>query len=422
MNRRPKEAASPLRAELQGQARRWVVKIGSSLLTNDGAGLDLAWIARWMEQIRGLHREGREVVLVSSGAVSAGTALLGWSQRPNDLASRQAAASVGQSALIHHYEKILQQVARPGDPPLHCGQVLLTHDELRNRRRYLNARNIVRVLLDRNVLPVVNENDAISYRSIQLGDNDTLAAMVCNLLDADILVLLTDQDGLFSADPRQDPHAEFLKEVTAGDPRLEAIAGSGGSGVGTGGMLAKVKAATRAARSGTATVVANGRHPDILPRLAQGQAIGTFFRVRGPALRARKRWLSDHLRVPGSLILDAGAVRALRDKGRSLLSVGVLRVEGDFRRGDLVACRSEDGCEVARGLIDVDAAVMRRILGRGRAQLAEDPTVVDSVVIHRNNLVLSDTAASHGLDGGGDPKTDIMAGSPASAQDGGTLP
>ena len=393
MSRRQREAAWPPRAQLQIEAQRWVIKIGSSLLTNDGAGLDLAWIARWMEQIRQLHRAGKEVVLVSSGAVSAGTALLGWVQRPSDLASRQAAASVGQSALIHHYEKILQQVAHPEDPPLHCGQVLLTHDELRNRKRYLNARNILRVLLDRNVLPVVNENDAISYRPIQLGDNDTLAAMVCNLLDADILVLLTDQDGLFSADPRQDPDARFLSEVAAGDPRLEAIAGGGGSGVGTGGMLAKVKAAARAARSGTATVIAHGRHPDILPQLAEGAAIGSFFRVRRPALKARKRWLSDHLRVHGNLVLDAGAVRALRDQGRSLLSVGVLQVEGEFHRGDLVACRSVDGREIARGLIDLDASVMRRILGCSRAELDEDPTVTDSVVIHRDNLVLTDTAA-----------------------------
>ncbi len=390
MRQRQHEAVLTPRADVQAQAQRWVVKIGSSLLTNDGTGLDLAWIARWMEQIRHLHRAGKEVVLVSSGAVSAGTALLGWSQRPGDLASRQAAASVGQSALIHHYEKILQQVARPEDPPLHCGQVLLTHDELRNRKRYLNARNILRVLLDRNVLPVVNENDAISYRPIQLGDNDTLAAMVCNLLDADLLVLLTDQDGLFSADPRRDPDACFLAEVTAGDPRLEAIAGGGGSGVGTGGMLAKVKAAARAARSGTATVIAHGRHPDILPELVGGKAIGTFFRVRRPALKARKRWLSDHLRVPGSLILDDGAVRALREKGRSLLSVGVLRVEGEFHRGDLVACRAQDGREIARGLIDLDASVMRRILGHSRAELEQDPTIADSVVIHRDNLVLAD--------------------------------
>lgn len=373
---------------LQIKAQRWVIKIGSSLLTDDGRGLDRKAIRAWVQQIVALRRAGIEVILVSSGSVSAGVQRLGWTQRPANLKERQAAASVGQSALIHTYEELLREEDVPGEVPVHCGQVLLTHDDLRSRRRYLNARSALLTLLEMNVLPIINENDTVSYNAINLGDNDTLAAVVSNLLDADLLVILTDQDGLFDADPRSNPDAKLLTEVNAGAAMLEKVAGSGGSGVGTGGMLAKVRAASRAARSGTSTIIANGRCPDVLLRIRDGEARGTFIHARLPKLDARKRWLAGHLRARGVLYLDAGAVLALKQEGGSLLPVGVTALEGNFHRGDLVLCKDPEGNEFARGLVNWDASVAQRCLGRKSGEIADDPDAAEGILIHRDNLLI----------------------------------
>ncbi|PKY11206.1 glutamate 5-kinase [Acidithiobacillus marinus] len=373
---------------LQTKAQRWIIKIGSSLLTDDGRGLDREAIRTWVKQIVALRRSGVEVILVSSGSVSAGVQRLGWSQRPANLKERQAAASVGQSALIHTYEKLLREEDIPEEVPVHCGQVLLTHDDLRSRRRYLNARSALLTLLEMNVLPIINENDTVSYNAINLGDNDTLAAVVSNLLDADLLVILTDQDGIFDADPRSNPNAKLLAEVNAGAAMLERVAGSGGSGVGTGGMLAKVRAATRAARSGTSTIIANGRCEDVLLRIRHGEALGTFIHARLPKLDARKRWLAGHLRARGVLHLDAGAVLALKQEGGSLLPVGVTALEGNFHRGDLVLCKDPEGHEFARGLVNWDATVALRCLGKKSRDIADDPDVAEGILIHRDNLLI----------------------------------
>ncbi len=373
---------------LQIKAQRWVIKIGSSLLTDDGRGLDRKAIRAWVQQIVALRRAGIEVILVSSGSVSAGVQRLGWTQRPANLKERQAAASVGQSALIHTYEELLREEDVPAEVPVHCGQVLLTHDDLRSRRRYLNARSALLTLLEMNVLPIINENDTVSYNAINLGDNDTLAAVVSNLLDADLLVILTDQDGLFDADPRSNPDAKLLTEVNAGAAMLEKVAGSGGSGVGTGGMLAKVRAASRAARSGTSTIIANGRCPDVLLRIRDGEARGTFIHARLPKLDARKRWLAGHLRARGVLYLDAGAVLALKQEGGSLLPVGVTALEGNFHRGDLVLCKDPEGNEFARGLVNWDASVAQRCLGRKSGEIADDPDAAEGILIHRDNLLI----------------------------------
>ncbi len=373
---------------MQTKAQRWIIKIGSSLLTEEGRGLDRDAIRIWVQQILALRRAGIEVILVSSGSVSAGVQRLGWSHRPGNLKERQAAASVGQSALIHTYEELLREGDQPDEMPLHCGQVLLTHDDLRSRRRYLNARSALLTLLEMHVLPIINENDTVSYNAINLGDNDTLAAVVSNLLDADLLVILTDQDGLFDADPRTHPEARLLTEVNAGAAMLERIAGSGGSSVGTGGMLAKVRAATRAARSGTSTIIANGRSDNVLLRIHAGDPIGTFIHARLPKLAARKRWLAGHLRARGVLHLDAGAVQALTGDGGSLLPVGVTAVEGDFHRGDLVLCKDPSGREFARGLVNWDTSLAQRCMGKKSAELADDPDAEEGVIIHRDNLLI----------------------------------
>lgn len=373
---------------LQIKAQRWIIKIGSSLLTDEGRGLDREAIRTWVQQIVALRRAGIEVILVSSGSVSAGVQRLGWSPRPANLKERQAAASVGQSALIHTYEELLRDEDVPDEVPVHCGQVLLTHDDLRSRRRYLNARSALLTLLEMNVLPIINENDTVSYNAINLGDNDTLAAVVSNLLDADLLVILTDQDGIFDADPRGNPDAKLLAEVNAGAAMLERVAGSGGSGVGTGGMLAKVRAASRAARSGTSTIIANGRCPDVLLRIRHGEALGTFIHARLPKLDARKRWLAGHLRARGVLHLDSGAVLALKQEGGSLLPVGVTALEGNFHRGDLVLCKDPEGHEFARGLVNWDVTVAQRCLGKKSGEIADDPDAAEGILIHRDNLLI----------------------------------
>lgn len=367
-----------------GKSRRWVVKVGSALLTNEGRGLDYEAIGRWVEQIADLRRNGVEVVLVSSGAVAEGMKRLGWKKRPNALYELQAAAAVGQMGLVQAYESRFKQFG------LHTAQVLLTHDDLADRQRYLNARSTLRALLRLGVVPVVNENDTVAVEEIRFGDNDTLAALVSNLVEADLLVILTDQAGMFDRDPRQDPNAQLIREARAGDPALERMAGGGGGALGRGGMLTKVRAAARAARSGTATIIAWGREPRVLARIAEGEEIGTLLvSPRGP-VAARKQWLASQLQLRGRLVLDVGAVRVLREAGRSLLPVGVMAVEGEFDRGEVVACVDPDGKEVARGLVNYSAEEARRIMRQPSDRIEELLGYVDEPeLVHRDNLVLS---------------------------------
>ncbi len=365
------------------ECKRWVIKIGSSLLTNDGRGLDVAAIQGWVDQMVALKRTGVELLLVSSGAVAEGMTRLGWSERPHALHQLQAAAAVGQMGLIQAYESRFQQ------HKLHTAQVLLTHDDLADRQRYLNARSTLQTLLDLNVIPVVNENDTVTTEEIRFGDNDTLAALVANLIEAELLVFLTDQQGMFSSDPRTDPGAELIQEAQAGEKRLETMASGSGGALGRGGMLTKVRAATRAARSGTLTVIASGRDENILQRIAADDFRGTRLYPAREPLAARKQWLAGQLQVRGSLSLDPGAMQVLQDAGSSLLPVGVTRVEGEFERGDLVVCFGPGGEEVARGLVNYSAAESRRIIGHVSKRIESILGYVDEPeLIHRDNLVL----------------------------------
>lgn len=367
---------------LLASASRVVVKVGSSLVTNDGKGLDHAALARWADQIARLVESGRQVVLVSSGAIAEGLQRLGWSKRPKALNELQAAAAVGQMGLVQAYESIFRQHG------LHAAQVLLTHEDLADRTRYLNARTTLLTLLDLRVVPVINENDTVSTDEIKLGDNDTLGALVTNLIEADCLVILTDQKGLYSADPRKHPDAQFIHEARAGDPDLERMAGGAGSNVGTGGMLTKILAAKRAARSGAHTLIAWGREDNVLLRLAQGELIGTQLIAPQAALAARKQWMADHLQLRGRLIIDDGAAKALAAGGKSLLPVGVKAVEGEFERGEVIACVNNEGHEIARGLVNYSATEARRIAGRPTSEIESLLGYVDEPeLIHRDNLV-----------------------------------
>jgi glutamate 5-kinase len=364
-------------------AKRVVVKVGSSLVTNEGRGLDHEKVAHWAEEIATLKRQGREIVLVSSGAIAEGVKRLGWKTRPRAIHELQAAAAVGQMGLAQAYEAAFATF------DLHTAQILLTHDDLSDRRRYLNARTTLRTLLRLSVIPIINENDTVTTDEIKVGDNDTLAALVANLIEADVLVLLTDQQGLYTADPRKDPQATFLHEARAGDPALEAMAGGAGSALGKGGMLTKVLAARRAARSGASTVIASGREPNVLTRLAAGEDLGTRLVAPTASLAARKQWLADHVQLAGRLLLDAGAVRALAAEGKSLLPIGVTRVEGTFERGEVVGCYAPDGREVARGLVNYGAQDAARILRKPSSEIESILGYVDEAeLIHRDNLVL----------------------------------
>lgn len=364
------------------RARRVVVKLGSALLTNDGRGLDEVAIGRWVDQIAALHQRGIEVVLVSSGAVAAGMVRLGWQVRPSAVHELQAAAAVGQNGLTQCYE---QHFARHD---VLTAQILLTHDDLSNRKRYLNALSALRTLVEMRVVPVVNENDTVVTDEIRFGDNDTLGALVANLLEADALLLLTDQEGLFDADPRHVPNAQLIGEARADDPRLAAVAGSGGS-LGRGGMTTKVRAAQLAARSGAVTVIASGRQPDIITRVMAGEALGTLLRPEQAPIAARKRWLAGQLQVRGTLVLDPGAVKVLRDKGSSLLAVGVRTVQGSFKRGDMVACVDEQGTTVAKGLVNYGADEARQLAGKPSHQIEAILGYVEAhELIHRDNLVV----------------------------------
>ena len=364
-------------------AQRVVVKVGSSLVTNDGKGLDATAIAEWGRQIAHLRDAGKQVALVSSGAVAEGMKRLNWSRRPSEMNELQAAAAVGQMGMAQVYESSFRAFGLP------TALVLLTHEDLADRRRYLNARSTLLTLLDLGVVPIINENDTVVTDEIKFGDNDTLGSLVTNLIDADVLVILTDQAGLFTADPRKDPQAHLLSQVDAGAPELEAMAGGAGTSIGRGGMITKVLAAKRAASSGAHTVVASGRMPQVLVRLAQGEAIGTHFIARTPRLAARKLWLADHLQLRGSVTLDTGAARALSEGGKSLLPIGVIEVSGEFERGEVVACRDQSGREIARGLINYASAETRLIMRRPSADIesilgfTEQPEL-----IHRDNLIL----------------------------------
>ncbi|MEY3411074.1 MAG: Glutamate 5-kinase [Pseudomonadota bacterium] len=375
-------------ASLLTDAKCLVIKVGSSLVTNNGEGLDQAAIAAWAGQIARLVRpvgdlEARQVVLVSSGAVAEGMQRLGWKKRPTAVNELQAAAAVGQMGLVQMYESCFSQHG------LHTAQVLLTHDDLADRKRYLNARSTLRTLLAMGVIPIINENDTVVTDEIRFGDNDTLASLVANLIEADALVILTDQSGLYSADPRKNPDAQFIQHAIAGDEALEQMAGGAGSTVGTGGMLTKILAAKRAARSGAHTVIASGREANVLVRLASGEVVGTHLRTEQAKMLAKKQWMADHLRVSGELHLDAGAVKVLRTDGKSLLPVGVIGVEGSFERGDVVACLDPQGQIVARGLVNYSSAETARILRQPSSEIASILGYVDEAeLIHRDNLIL----------------------------------
>jgi glutamate 5-kinase len=365
------------------QARSVVVKIGSSLLTNEGRGLDAEAIARWAAQVAELRTLGKKVVLVSSGAIAEGMQRLGWTRRPRAMHELQAAAAVGQMGLVQCYESCFRR------HNLHTAQVLLTHADMADRQRYLNARSTLRTLLDMGVIPVINENDTVVTDEIKLGDNDTLGALVTNLIEADALVILTDQAGLFDSDPRRNPAARLIEHADALDPKLEALAGGAGSAVAKGGMLTKVLAARRAARSGAHTVIAFGREPEVLVRLAKGERIGTLLSAATVPLAARKQWLADHLTVTGRVRLDAGAVKALSRDGKSLLPIGVVEVAGEFVRGELVGCIDPAGREVARGLVNYSSEETRRILRRPSGEIESILGYVDEPeLIHRDNLIL----------------------------------
>ena len=364
-------------------AKRLVVKIGSGLVTNEGRGLDHEALADWAAQVAQLRRAGREVVLVSSGAIAEGMQRLNWRRRPHALHELQAAAAVGQMGLVQVYESCFRKFG------LLTSQVLLTHEDLADRKRYLNARSTLRTLLGLSVIPVINENDTVAIDEIRFGDNDTLAALVTNLIEAEVLVILTDQAGLHTSDPRTNPAAPLLSDAAAGDPALEKMAGGAGSAIGLGGMLTKVLAAKRAARSGAHTVIASGREPEVLLRLASGERIGTQLTAQSATLAARKQWLADQLQVRGALRLDAGAVAALTIHGKSLLPIGVHEVTGEFERGEAVSCLDEARREVARGLVNYNASDTRRILRTPSHEIeARLGYVGEPELIHRDNLVL----------------------------------
>ncbi len=365
-------------------ARRIVVKVGSSLVTNEGRGLDEGAIGEWCRQLSLLMTGGREIIMVSSGAIAEGMKRLGWTSRPHAIHELQAAAAVGQMGLAQMYETKLRENG------LGSAQVLLTHADLADRERYLNARSTLLTLLKLGVVPVINENDTVVNDEIKFGDNDTLGALVANLVEADALVILTDQKGLYTADPRKDSAAQFVHEAKAGDPALEAMAGGAGSSLGRGGMITKILAAKRAAGSGASTVIAWGREPDALVRLTQGESIGTLLVAQTQKTQARKQWIADHLQLRGSVTVDAGAVAKVRDEGKSLLPIGMTAVEGDFSRGDVIAIRDAAGAEMARGLANYASAEARLICRKPSGEFEKLlGYTVEPEMVHRDNLVLT---------------------------------
>ncbi len=365
------------------QARRLVIKIGSALLTNDGRGLDVAALGLWVDQIAELIEEGVEVVVVSSGSVAVGMSRLGLTARPEQLHELQAAAAIGQMGLVQTWEAQFKR------HDIHTAQILLTHDDLSDRKRYLNGRSTLRALLDFGVVPIVNENDTVVTDEIRFGDNDTLGALVANLIEADGLIILTDQLGLFDSDPRKNAGARLVTERRAGDQELDAMAGGGAGELGRGGMQTKLRAARLAARSGAFTVIVGGRIEGVIGRLRQGDVIGTLLLPEQGRIAARKQWLASHLKTRGKLTLDDGAVKVLCLGGRSLLPVGVKSVEGRFRRGEMVSCVDKSGREVARGLVNYDASEARAIAGRSSDRIADVLGYISGEeMIHRDNLVI----------------------------------
>ena len=370
--------------EIATDAKRWVIKIGSALLTNNGAGLDRNAIDGWVDQIADLLLQGKEVVLVSSGAIAEGIVRLGWQQRPDSIHELQAAAAVGQMGLIQAYESSFQRFDRL------TAQILLDHDDMASRQRYLNARGVLQTLMSLTVVPIVNENDTVVTDEIRFGDNDSLAALVANLIDADMLVILTDKDGLYSANPDLEPDAHLIAQAMADDTSLDALAGGSSGTLGRGGMITKLQAARLAARSGCSTIIVGGRNANILHQVATGDEVGTLLSAGQKPLAARKQWLAGHLQVKGQLVLDAGAVKVLTEQGRSLLAVGVRQVVGTFTRGDLVSCVNADGLEIARGLVNYNANEAVRILGQGTESIAGILGYrEDDELIHRDNLVIT---------------------------------
>jgi glutamate 5-kinase len=364
------------------QAKRWVVKVGSSSVTNNGLGLDFAAIAAWAEQLVALQNTGVQIVLVSSGAVAEGVARLGLASRPTQIHLQQAAAAVGQMGLIQAYESCFQKHG------VRSAQILLSHEDLSDRTRYLNARSTLSTLLEMGVIPVVNENDTVATAELCVGDNDTLAALVANLINADVMILLTDQDGLFDADPRSNSAAKLIKQGSANDAQLAQVAG-GSSALGKGGMQTKVNAARLAARSGTDTVIAAGKLSNVISRLAQGEELGTLLLANSEPVTARKQWLAGQLIVKGQLFLDEGAVRVLQHSGKSLLAAGVVQVQGKFNRGEVVACVDSAGLEIARGLTNYGSVEVQKILGHNSDQIERLLGYGgEKEVIHRDNLVL----------------------------------
>ena len=375
---------APKKSAILRKAQRVVVKVGSSLVTNEGRGLDEAAIGEWCRQMAHLVRQDCEVIMVSSGAIAEGMKRLGWTQRPHAINELQAAAAVGQMGLAQMYETKLRENG------LGSAQLLLTHADLADRERYLNARSTLLTLIRLGVVPVINENDTVVNDDIKFGDNDTLGALVANLVEADALIILTDQAGLFSADPRKDPAAQLIEQARAGDPALEAMAGGAGSSIGRGGMITKILAAKRAAGSGASTVIAWGREPDVLIRLKQGESIGSLLVAPTQKTRARKQWIADHLQMRGAVWVDAGAATKVREAGKSLLPIGMVQVEGEFSRGDVIAVRDDQGIEIARGLANY-ASAEARLLCRKPSSDIETLLgyVAEPEMLHRDNMVLT---------------------------------
>ncbi|MCX7263609.1 MAG: glutamate 5-kinase [Burkholderiales bacterium] len=377
--------SQPFTSTVLRDARRIVVKVGSSLVTNEGRGLDEAAIGEWCRQMALMAKDGREVIMVSSGAIAEGMKRLGWATRPVEIHSLQAAAAVGQMGLAQMYETKLRENG------LGSAQVLLTHADLADRERYLNARSTLLTLLQHKVLPVINENDTVVNDEIKFGDNDTLGALVANLVEADALVILTDQKGLYNtADPRKNPASRFVHAARAGDLSLEAMAGGVGSSIGSGGMITKILAAKRAAGSGASTVIAWGREPDALIRLCQGESIGTLLVAQTQKQQARKQWMADHLQLRGAVTVDPGAASKLLAEGKSLLAIGMTHVEGDFSRGDVIAIRDMSGLEIARGLANYASAEARLICRKPSSEFEGLlGYIAESEFVHRDNMILT---------------------------------
>ena len=373
-----------LSANVLCSAKRIVVKVGSSLVTNEGRGLDAVAIGQWCEQLAALAKDGREVIMVSSGAIAEGMKRLGWATRPKAIHELQAAAAVGQMGLVQMYETKLRENG------IGSAQVLLTHADLADRERYLNARSTLLTLLSLGVVPVINENDTVVNDEIKFGDNDTLGALVANLVEADALIILTDQQGLYTADPRKEVGAQFVSVGNAGDPALEAMAGGAGSSIGSGGMITKILAAKRAAGSGASTVIAWGREPSVLLRLTNGEAIGTLLVAQTGKNQARKQWMADHLQMRGSVLVDDGAADKVVQDGKSLLPVGMTAVQGEFARGDVIAIKGLDGIEIARGLANYSSAEARLICRKASSAFEQLLGYTgEPEMVHRTNLVLT---------------------------------